>query len=519
MRRRFTAFFRNIWRQLTSMRTALILLFLLAIGSLPGALLPQWHLNQAKTAEYILEHPTWGGLLDKLGFFDVFSAPWYAAIYLLLALSLVGCITPRSIELIQQWRGKPTRTPRNLRRMPHFATREVNSTPDDVINDVARRLRVDKIGGWRGVIRTEPHGAVTLSAERGYLREVGNLVFHIAVLGLLFTVAGGALYGYHGSNLVTQGSGFCSAAPVSYDNFDPGRLVDGTEMTPFCVEVDDFHADYADTGAALDFRADIRIQTDDAVGTDQWRPHALVVNDPLRISGQRLYLLGHGYVPTFTVTFPNGDVRDYQSPFQPQDDMFTSEGVIKIPDPPGRDPQGPKDQLAIVGVFAPSGLFTGNLLTSAYPEMLAPAVAIEVYRGDLGMDAGNPQSIFAIDTKQVDAGLLVAEGRENLQLDESMTLGDGTIITFTGAKEFVSLQTSYDPAQEWALLFALLLIAGISASLMIKRRRIWYRATPLATGGLTLVEVGGLARTDQAGYGSEFERLVSLLREEDNARD
>src|SRR5699024_945799 len=116
---RATAFARNVWRHLTSMRTALILLFLLALASLPGALLPQWDLNSSKTAQYILDHPTIGPVLNALGFFDVFAAPWYAAIYLLLGISLVGCLTPRSLEFVRQWRAKPAAAPRNHSRLPH----------------------------------------------------------------------------------------------------------------------------------------------------------------------------------------------------------------------------------------------------------------------------------------------------------------------------------------------------------------------------------------------------------------
>ncbi len=101
-------FGRNTWRQLTSMRTALILLFLLALASLPGALLPQWSLNSAKTAQYIIDHPTLGPLLDRFGFFEVFGSPWYAAIYLLLFTSLVGCLLPRTLEFVGQLR-MPTR--------------------------------------------------------------------------------------------------------------------------------------------------------------------------------------------------------------------------------------------------------------------------------------------------------------------------------------------------------------------------------------------------------------------------
>jgi len=516
--RRLQGLGRFVWRGLTSMRTALILLFLLAVGSLPAALLPQWYLNQAKTAQYITAHPTVGPLLDRLGFFDVVASPWYSAIYLMLAISLIGCITPRSIELVRQWRAKPGRAPRNLARLPHHADLAVEGSPADVTERIRLALRHKGFGGWRTVVRTEDDGAVAISAERGYLREVGNLVFHISVLGLLFTMAIGSLFGYTGSVLVTEGDSFCSSAPVMYDNFAPGRMVDGTDMTPFCVDVQKFEAAYDDQGLAKYYRAQLGVQVGDQTETTQFTQRTLNVNDPLRLGGQRLYLLGHGYVPQFTVRFPDGQTRGYSAPFEPKDQLFTSEGVVKITDPPGyAGSEVRENQLAIVGIFAPSGIVSGGVLTSGYPEMLAPAVAIEVYRGNLGLDHGAPQSIFAIDTTQVDKGLLVSQGRANLNLGQSMTLSDGTVITFSGAKNFVSLQTSYDPVQGYALLFAILLIGGILTSLSIKRRRVWYRVTPLASTApgdpklVSRVQVGGLARTDQAGYGSEFESLVALV--------
>lgn len=514
------AFGRVFWRQLTSMRTALILLFLLAIGSLPAALLPQWHLNQTKTAQYLVAHPTVGPLLDRLGFFDVVTSPWYSAIYLALAVSLIGCITPRTVELVQQWRAKPTRAPRNLSRLPHHAAATVDGTPAEVAERIRRALRRKGIGGWRAAVHPEGAGAIAVSAERGYLREVGNLVFHVAVLGLLFSMAIGSLYGYTGSKIVTEGDELCSSAPVAYDNFAPGRMVDGTEMEPFCVKVERFEAAYNDAGLALYYRAQVGVQVgDETLDPTRFTERMLNVNEPLRLAGQRLYLLGHGYVPQFTVRFPDGDVREYSAPFEPKDAQFTSEGAVKITDPPGyRGAEVRQHQLAIVGIFAPSGIVTGGVLTSGYPELLAPAVAIEVYRGDLGVDQGEPQSIFSIDTRQVDKGLLTSQGRANLAVGESMTLDDGTVITFTGAKNFVSLQTSYDPVQGFALLFAILLVAGILTSLTIKRRRVWYRVTPLVPGEegdpklgrRALVEIGGLARTDQAGYGAEFASLVAL---------
>ena len=87
---------RWFWRQLTSMRTALVLLFLLALASVPGSLLPQRGPEPGKVEQYFSQHPDLAPVLDKLSLFDVFAAPWFAAVYLLLFISLAGCVLPRS---------------------------------------------------------------------------------------------------------------------------------------------------------------------------------------------------------------------------------------------------------------------------------------------------------------------------------------------------------------------------------------------------------------------------------------
>ena len=271
---RLLAFGRNTWRQLTSMRTALILLFLLALASLPGALLPQWSLNSAKTAQYIIDYPTLGPLLDRFGFFEVFGSPWYAAIYLLLFISLVGCLLPRTLEFVGQLRMPPVATPRNLGRLPHHHSAEVPGTPDEVADRIAAGLR-----GWRIARRVESGGpgsrpdaaTVTISAEKGYLREVGNLVFHLSLLGLLIAIAVGKMVGYEGSVIVNAGSQFCSTSPASYDNFRPGLLVDGTDMAPFCVDVRTSPRPTPTAGQASGFVAQIRSQSGADAGTDSWK--------------------------------------------------------------------------------------------------------------------------------------------------------------------------------------------------------------------------------------------------------
>src|SRR5690625_5742972 len=79
---------RWMWRQLTSMRVALMLLLALAVAALPGSILPQRPQDPPAVARYLEENPVWGQVLDRLGFFDVFSSVWFSAIYILLFISL-----------------------------------------------------------------------------------------------------------------------------------------------------------------------------------------------------------------------------------------------------------------------------------------------------------------------------------------------------------------------------------------------------------------------------------------------
>ncbi len=508
---------RNTWRGLTSMRTALVLLFLLALAALPGALLPQYSLNPQRVRTYQEQHPTLAPILDRLGFFEVFASPWFAAIYLLLFVSLVGCVLPRSVEYARQLRRAPVATPRNLARLPHHAVAEFpddTATLDEVLAATRRRLR-----GWRIAEREEPGGVRTLSAERGYLREAGNLVFHVALLGLLVSFAIGKLVGYEGQVIVlANGSQFCNSGPLAYDSFRPGLSVDGTALDPFCVQVDGFTPTYLSTGQPQEFRASISYQGpgDFSAGdltTGTWHPYQLEVNDPLRLGGTRVYLLGHGYAPQFTVTFPDGQQRRAAVQWRPVDNAtLLSEGTTKF-DPPGvtDDAVRRTRQLAITGLFAPTAALRGALLSSGFPDLLDPAVAIDVLQGDLGNNSGRGQSIFSIDQSMVDSGRLKQVARQNLRPGEQLTLPDRTVVRFDGVTRFVALQVSYDPAQHWVLGFAVLVLGGLGLSLAVKRRRFWVRVTPGGPDG-NVVELGGLARTEAAGYGEEFDRIaVDLL--------
>jgi len=337
-------------------------------------------------------------------------------------------------------------------------------------------------------------------------------------VALLGGIAFGQLFGYEGQVIVmADGSEFCNSGIYAYDSFRPGLQVDGTGLDPFCITVDGFRATFRPDGQPDSFDASVRYQDTAAVerGDTAWQPHDLAVNDPLRVDGERVYLLGHGYAPRFTVTFPNGEQRVGLIQWRPVDQAtLLSEGATKI-DPPGvtDESERRRSQLAITGLFAPTSS-GGGLVTSVFPALNDPEAAVDVLRGDLGLDSGRAQSIFEVDQSMVEQGRLVRVARENVKPGGEIALDDGTRIRFDGVENWVSLQVSHDPAQTAVLLAAIALLGGLTLSLTVRRRRIWVRASPAepsTTEGRTVVSLGGLARTDRAGYGEEFGRLAAEL--------
>jgi cytochrome c biogenesis protein len=323
-------------------------------------------------------------------------------------------------------------------------------------------------------------------------------------VALLLGLAGGKLWGWSGSILVTEGQGFCNSFQ-QYDTYSAGPLVSGDDLAPLCIDLDRFSATYEQNLTASSYSAAIRYGLSGSAD----RSTTIAVNHPLRVDGDRVYVTGHGFSPVFSVTTESGQrFTDVSAPFLPSDmRTFASQGTLKLPDlGPGRD-----DQLALEGFFAPTGTVQGGVLTSVDPRPLRPAVAIVAYEGYLGLDSGVPQSVYTIDQGQIDRGQLSRVGAANLGLGQSTTLPDGTTITFTGVKQYAALQVSHDPGQVWVLAAAIALLAGLLGMLLLRRERVFARVGPDADGSGTVLTVASLTR-GSGETGPRFAALTGQLR-------
>ena len=393
---------RYLWRQLTSMRNALILLLLLGLGSIPGSIFPQRTQSPLKVQEYFASNPSVAKWMDRFYLFDVYGSPWFSAIYILLFISLIGCVLPRT------W---------------FYAA------------EVAR---------YRGKVK-----------EEGFLHESGNLLFHLSLIVILIGIASSSIFGMRGEAIVNVGERFINT-PTSYDNFSPGRFFALKNLQPFVIRAKNFEAKYnSETKAPEDYTLTVSTSAKPNMKEEE---RIIKVNAPLTYGSTRIYLQANGYSPLVTVRDKSGSVKfEGPVPFLPQDANLTSIGAIKVPDM--------SPQIGFVASLLPTGArdkVRGGF--SSYPELLDPQLLFSVWRGDLQMDSGVPQSVYRIDTSKMER-----IGLEALKIGQSYEFGEGSI-TFNGVVPWVNLQIVKDPGKQYALIGSILAIVGLMFSLIAPRR-------------------------------------------------
>ena len=488
-----TGWLRLIWRQLTSMRTALFLLLLLAAAAIPGSLFPQRSADPNGVTIYFQQNPQLAPILDGIQLFDVYSSAWFSAIYILLFVSLIGCVLPRTAKHYRAIFTPPAATPTSMKRMPAYAQFSSNKA---VLAEAENLLRKK---GYRVAVDGK-----SVAAERGYWRETGNLIFHLSLVFVLISVGIGGAYSFSGQRVLVEGETFVNNL-AGYDSFSPGIAFDESRLEPFSMRLDKFTAQYdiynkQNIGTPLDFRADV---TTLVRGETSANSGLIRVNEPLQMPGAKVYLTGNGYAPVITIRDGEGNIA-FSGPvvFLPQDTNMTSLGVIKVPD-------AKPSQFGVAAFFYPTlaKLDTGAF-TSGFPAPINPLMTMNIYQGDLGLDNGIPSNVFSLQTHaltQLTGGKTGVESIE-LEIGDSAVLPNGLgSVSFDGLKRFAALDIDYNPTQIWVLISALTALGGLILTLLIPRRRVWVKQT--AKG----YEVAALARGDDPSLMRVVEELATEL--------
>ena len=473
-----------VWRTLRSMRTALILLLVVAVASVFGSLVPQAPIAPRAVADLFVEHPLLARVYRAVGLFDVYGSWWFTLTYLLLLISLASCLIPRT-RLLARSLGQRPQPLRDLAGMRHFTEAVIPEAPASALDRSRRVLR-------RRRFRVA-EAAPGLAAEKGGAREWGSLLFHWSLFLLLVGVVVGKGFGFTGQATVIEGDTW-TEAHAAYD-FPPseGRFFSERMHRAFRFEVLDFDATYRSTGLPKDFVSRVRVVGSDGDGGGV---HRIRVNAPLSVEGVKIYQLGYGWAPVIEIRRDGRVLLSEPVVFvtdNPNDQRVPWRGVLKLP---SLRPQVGLELRLLPDVRA-------ALIGAPMLEARDPFLTYTAWRGDLRLTAA--QSVFRLDTRSLDP---FAEG--GMGLGQTRRLPGGIVVTFRDLREYTQFLVKRDPGTWIMLAAAALIVGGLIPALYSSRRRVWVRAVP-ADGEGTLLQIAGFALQRKAAFDDEFAEISGEL--------
>ena len=263
-------FLRVQWRALCRMRTAVILLAIVAGLSVIGSMLPQKALQPVRAQGWVQSHQVVGPFLDNMGLFGVYESWWLLVAAALMYVSLTNCVFTRSRALVRRWR-------RRLPRGPQM------------------------------------------------VGEIGSLIFHLSFFVLLGGIVFGKVAGFTGYVSVIEGQSVVEARP-SYDQIEEGLLFRQQDHQGFEVKVDQFRATYFPDGRPSDFvtHAEVIDQGQRAGEQD------IRVNQYLEHNNIKFYQASYGWAPVVSVKAPDGRTV-FSAPIVFFGSASLANGVMKVP--------------------------------------------------------------------------------------------------------------------------------------------------------------------------------------------
>ena len=418
------------WRVLTDVRFAVVLIALLAMAGLIGMLVRQFPVTAADDpARYAVELATvraaWsdlpaGSLLvdvfDALGFFSVFSTPWFLLLMTVLVLSIICCTLDRTPRLWRSVGGTRVEQPEAFfdPRRDHRVVLE--GTGDGVVEAVQAAFGKRHFRRRRVV---EADGITYVYGDRNQYQKLATLLTHA---GLVLFLAGGAITVAAGfETVIFVGEG--GSAPVQAVG-TPGNLL---------VKNNAFFAPRRADGSFADFSTDLSVYRDG----QQVARKTIRVNDPLTFEGFVFHQNTFGPAADLVIRDAAGALV-WDGPLLLDDELLgRPQGFMTIP---GAD-------AGLVAVLSEGG--------DGAPQLVMQ-----------GVGPADPRT-------GVNETLFLATIPLGVTTDPEVTAGHA--ITWGGVGSWTGMVIKQDPGQRVIWVAFGLLIAGLVLTFYFPRRRAWAR--------------------------------------------
>lgn len=427
----------RFWREYTRMRTAIFFLTGVVAIVLVGSFVPQQETSDpAKVQQFLNAWPTLNGLFTHLGLplTSVFVSPVFYVLLASLYIALGACVIRRGRALLV----------RTLRRYPR--------TPQ-------------------------------------YWGEWGSWVFHASFFLVLVAVLWGKSTGYQGLVAVSEGQSF-TETPAGYDQLQEGLLFNSPHAG-YTLRLNRFTATYGSNGQASDYDSNVTI-------SDGGKPvltRDIRVNSFLGYADTAVYQMDYGWAPRIVVRNPAGEVVFDDTIQFFGNDKRTQTGVLKVPDF-GYTIPGASQALQIgarLAIFPDARTIASiNSDGSINPTQTQfgpggqtarnPVLEVQLFAGDLGLNAGQPQNVNQLDTLHMqpyyaDARVLPLALGQTLSLPLPGANGSSTefSISFPQLRQYSFFMVRRDNGVPLVYVSFALMMAGLLTKLyarpLLERRR------------------------------------------------
>lgn len=362
-------------------------------------------------------------VFESLGFFRIFTAPWFTLLLTLLVISIVVCTLDRLPRLWRSVRDVRPVQPAAffdlaLPERAAFADVEVG---DEALATALRRRRYRVRRSEAGAIEAQDASARHLYGDRNQYFKLATLLTH---LGLILFLAGGGVTGAFGyETVIFVGEG--QTAPVEPVGTPDNLLVKNLG----------FEAPLRPDGSFADFRTDLAVYRDG----QQIARKTIRVNDPLEVDGFVFHQNTFGAAETLDVHDPSGRLVWHGPVLMDDQILGKPQGFLTVPGSPfgifvvlDRDPAG-AGRLTLLGTNGTTDT-SGNL--------------VPIFADQLAIGATSDPTRTA-----------------------------GYTVGWTKAGAFTGIVTRRDPGQPLIWIAYVSLISGIVLSFYFPRRRIWLRRT------------------------------------------
>ncbi|MDD5758532.1 MAG: cytochrome c biogenesis protein ResB [Desulfobulbaceae bacterium] len=291
----------SLWNFFASVKLALVTLFVLAVASIIGTIVPQ----KEEATRYIeLYGANVANFFQLLDIQDMYNSWWFVSMLVLFSLNLIVCTIERLPHIWKVVR-QDNLAITNADRLGKMAMHRTFTSRMPSSQTVGTVRTIMAAAGWP-LRQAEKDGGTMLFSQKGAYTRLGVIIVHVSILVIFTGSLIGSFYGYKASVLIPEGG---ETSQVYQSNNEHTAI-----PLDFTVSCNDFQLTYYNTGMPKEYRSDLVVRK----GSEKLFEKSIVVNDPLQYGGLTFYQSSYQPVQgQFTVQITNENTKAEQKFFIP----------------------------------------------------------------------------------------------------------------------------------------------------------------------------------------------------------